>query len=135
MVFKVVNECTKKAVISYIDKLPEGKKYKVSVTLNRDRRSLSQNSLYWLWLNCISAETGNDVDALHDYFKDRFLSRKVEIFGDECSVGTSTTKLNTAEFTAFLDKVQQFAAGEGIILPNPEDLYFEQFYQQYKNFI
>ncbi len=135
MVFKVVNECTKKAAISYIEKLPEGKKYKVSVTLHRDRRSLSQNSLYWLWLNCISAETGNDVDALHDYFKGRFLSRKVEIFGDECSVGTSTTKLNTAEFTAFLDKVQQFAAGEGIILPNPEDLYFEQFYQQYKDFI
>lgn len=135
MVFKVVNECAKKAAISYIDKLPEGKKYKVSVTLHRDRRSLSQNSLYWLWLNCISAETGNDVDALHDYFKDRFLSRKVEIFGDECLVGISTTKLNTAEFTAFLDKVQQFAAGEGIILPNPEDLYFEQFYQQYKNFI
>jgi len=135
MVFKVVNEQTKAAAISYIDKLPDGKKYKVSVTLHRERRSLSQNSLYWLWLNCISAETGNDVDALHDYFKDRFLSRKVEIFGDECSVGTSTTKLNTAEFTAFLDKVQQFAAGEGIILPNPEDLYFEQFYQQYKNFI
>lgn len=135
MVFKVVNEQTKAAAISYIEKLPEGKKYKVSVTLHRERRSLSQNSLYWLWLNCISAETGNDVDALHDYFKDRFLSRKVEIFGDECSVGTSTTKLNTAEFTAFLDKVQQFAAGEGIILPNPEDLYFEQFYQQYKNFV
>ena len=135
MVFKVVNECTKAAAISYIDKLPEGKMYKVSVTLHRDRRSLPQNSLYWLWLNCISAETGNDVDALHDYFKDRFLSRKVEIFGDECSVGTSTTKLNTAEFTAFLDKVQQFAANEGIILPNPEDLYFEQFYQQYKDFI
>ena len=135
MVFKVVNEQTKAAAISYIDKLPDGKKYKVSVTLHRERGSLSQNSLYWLWLNCISAETGNDVDALHDYFKDRFLSRKVEIFGDECSVGTSTTKLNTAEFTAFLDKVQQFAAGEGIILPNPEDLYFEQFYQQYKNFI
>ena len=135
MVFKVVNECTKAAAISYIDKLPEGKMYKVSVTLHRDRRSLPQNSLYWLWLNCISAETGNDVDALHDYFKDRFLSRKVEIFGDECSVGTSTTKLNTAEFTAFLDKVQQFAAGEGIILPNPEDLYFGQFYEQYKDFI
>jgi hypothetical protein len=59
----------------------------------------------------------------------------VEIFGDEYNTGTSTKKLNTAEFTAFLDKVQQFAAGEGIILPNPEDLYFEQFYQQYKDFI
>jgi hypothetical protein len=135
MVFKVVNEQTKKAAISYVEKLPEGKRYNVSVTLHRDKRSIPQNSLYWLWLNCISSETGNEVEDLHSYFKDLFLSRRVEIFGDEYNTGTSTKKLNTAEFTAFLDKVQQFAAEQGIILPNPEDLYFEQFYQQYKNFI
>lgn len=135
MVFKVVNEQTKKAAISYIEKLPEGKKYKVSVTLHRDKRSISQNSLYWLWLGCISSDTGYDVADLHDYLKGRYLARKVEMFGDECNIGISTTKLNTSEFTAFLDKVQQFAAEEGIILPNPEDLYFEQFYQQYKNYI
>ena len=135
MVFRVVNEQTKKAAISYVEKLPDGKRYDVSVTLHRNRRSIPQNSLYWLWLGCISCETGNETEDLHNYFKDRFLSRKVEIFGDEYNTGTSTKKLNTAEFTAFLDKVQQFAAGEGIILPNPEDLYFEQFYQQYKDFI
>ena len=74
------------------------------------------------------------MEDLHDYFKDHFLTRRVVVFGEERNGGT-TTKLNTSEFTAFLDKVQQFAAGEGIILPNPEDLYFEQFYQQYKDFI
>jgi len=135
MVFKVVNEQTKKAAISYIEKLPEGKKYSVSVILNRSKRSIPQNRLYFLWLNCISAETGNEVEDLHDYFKDHFLTRRVVVFGEERNAAISTTKLNTSEFTAFLDKVQQFAAGEGIILPNPEDLYFEQFYQQYKDFI
>ena len=135
MVFRVVNEQTKAAAISYIQKLQEGKQYNISISLKREKRSIQQNRLYHLWLNCISSETGNEVEDLHDYFKDRFLSRKVEIFGDEYNTGTSTKKLNTAEFTAFLDKVQQFAAGQGIILPNPEDLYFEQFYQQYKDFI
>lgn len=135
MVFRVIDRRTKDAAISYIDKLPEGKVYKVSVTLHRERRSLQQNSLYWLWLNCISSETGNEIDTLHDYFKDHFLARRVVVFGEERNAAISTTKLNTAEFTAFLDKVQQFAAGEGIILPNPEDLYFEQFYKQYKNYI
>ena len=135
MVFRVVNEQTKAVAISYIQKLQEGKQYNVSISLKREKRSIQQNRLYHLWLNCISSETGNEVEDLHDYFKDRFLSRKVEIFGDEYNTGTSTKKLNTAEFTAFLDKVQQFAAGEGIILPNPEDLYFEQFYQQYEYFI
>ena len=135
MVFRVVNEQTKAVAISYIQKLQEGKQYNISISLKREKRSIQQNRLYHLWLNCISSETGNEVEDLHDYFKDRFLSRKVEIFGDEYNTGTSTTKLNTAEFTVFLDKVQQFAANEGIILPNPEDLYFEQFYQQYKDFI
>lgn len=135
MVFKVVNEQTKKAAISYIEKLPEGKRYNVSVSQHRERRSVPQNRLYFLWLNCISAETGNEVEDLHGYFKDHFLSRRVVVFGEERNAAISTTKLNTAEFTAFLDKVQQFAAEEGIILPNPEDLYFEQFYQQYKNYI
>ena len=134
MVFKVVNEQTKKAAISYIEKLKDGKRYDVSISQHRNKRSVPQNRLYFLWLNCISAETGNEVEDLHDYFKDHFLTRRVVVFGEERNGGT-TTKLNTAEFTAFLDKVQQFAAGEGIILPNPEDLYFEQFYQQYKDFI
>ena len=135
MVFRVVNEQTRKAAISYIERLPEGKKYSVSITLSREKRSIQQNRLYHLWLNCISAETGNEVEDLHDYFKGRFLARRVVVFGEERNAAISTTKLNTAEFTVFLDKVQQFAANEGIILPNPEDLYFEQFYQQYKDFI
>ena len=135
MVFKIVTEQTKKAAISYIEKLKEGKRYDVSISQHRNKRSVPQNRLYFLWLNCISAETGNEVEELHDYFKDNFLTRRVVVFGEERNAATSTTKLNTSEFTAFLDKVQQFAAGEGIILPNPEDLYFEQFYQQYKDFI
>ena len=135
MVFRVVNEQTKAVAISYIQKLQEGKQYNVSISLKREKRSIQQNRLYHLWLNCISAETGNEVEDLHDYFKGRFLARRVVVFSKECDFGISTTKLNTAEFTVFLDKVQQFAANEGIILPNPEDLYFEQFYQQYKDFI
>jgi len=61
MVFKVVNEQTKKAAISYIEKLKEGKRYDVSISQHRNKRSIPQNRLYFLWLNCISAETGNEV--------------------------------------------------------------------------
>jgi hypothetical protein len=133
--FRVHNKTDIEPVKEYLDRLTVGKTYDVSIKLHRDNRSLPQNRLYRLWLNCISNETGNEVEDLHDYFRGRFLSHRVEIFGGECSVRISTKRLNTAEFTAFLDKVQQFAAEQGIILPNPEDLYFEQFYQQYKDFI
>jgi len=135
MDFTILTKTDKESVKSYIDLIPVGSRYDISIIKYRHKRSLSQNSLYRLWLKCISAETGNDVDDLHDYFKRRFLSNSVEIFGEECDFGISTTKLNTVEFTAFLDKVQRFAANEGIPLPNPEDLCFEQFYNKYKNYI
>jgi len=46
----------------------------------------------------------------------------------------STSKLNTAQFTAYLEKVQVLASSElGIVLPVPEDRIFEEFYEQYEN--
>jgi hypothetical protein len=42
--------------------------------------------------------------------------------------------MDTAQFTAYLEKVQTFASVElGIVLPNPEDLAFESFEEFYKN--
>ena len=43
-----------------------------------------------------------------------------------------TSGLTTEQMTEFLNKVQADAASEyGITLPNPEDLYFEMWAEQY----
>ena len=45
---------------------------------------------------------------------------------------TTSSKLNMEQMTEFLNKIQADAAQElGITLPQPEDRFFEQFYQQF----
>ena len=134
MDFKIRTETDKKAVCEYLGKLDiSQREYAVKVAKKADKRTLSQNRLYYLWLNCISAETGNDVEDLHEYFKLKFIGVRSRIIYGENVVRTySTTDLNTEEFTAYLDKVQRWANVEqGIILPNPDDMYWEQFYNEY----
>ena len=49
---------------------------------------------------------------------------------------TSTTTLDTAQFARYIDHITAFAGAElGIVLPDPTDAYWEQFYEYYKNYI
>ena len=65
MKFKVTKPQDKRAVMAYLDRLPEGKTYNVTIVRHRERRTADQNRLLWLWVNCISDETGQDKDDLH----------------------------------------------------------------------
>jgi hypothetical protein len=134
MDFKIRTETDKKAVCEYIGKLDISRRqYTVKVAKKAEIRTLSQNRLYYLWLNCISDETGNDVEDLHEYFKLKFIGvRSRIIYGENVVKAYSTTDLNTEQFKEYLDNVQRWANVEqGIILPNPEDKYWEQFYNEY----
>lgn len=138
MDFKIRTETDKKAVCEYIKKLDISRRqYNVRVAKKAETRTLSQNRLYYLWLNCISAETGNEVELLHEYCKQKFLGVQYRvIYGEEVVRPLTTTELNTEQFKAYLDKIQEWANTEqGIILPNPEDLYWEQFLEKYKNYL
>ena len=136
MDFKIRTETDKKAVCEYIGKLDISRRqYTVKVAKKAEIRTLSQNRLYYLWLNCISAETGNEVELLHEYCKQKFLGVQYRIiYGEEVARPITTTDLNTEQFKAYLDKIQQWASSEqGIILPDPEDMYFAQFVEKYSN--
>lgn len=107
--------------------------YVLTITKRRERRTLSQNALLWMWLRCIAEDTGNTTDDLYDVFCAKFLRKRVEVNGDVVECCKTSSQLNTAEMTAFLDNIQVYAAAElGITLPNPEDRNFEVFFQQYK---
>jgi hypothetical protein len=124
-------------VITYINNLPDGKVFEVEITKKRETRSLPQNKLYWLWLTCIMNETGNDKIDLHKFFSEKYLPVNIHaVFGEQIERAISTTILDTLQFTHYLERVQQFANIElGIVLPNPEDLHFLEFYEQYRHFI
>jgi len=107
-------------------------RYSLVLQRHREKRSLSANNLLWLWLTCIERETDTPKQDIHDYYCGLFLSRPTVINGIDVVVTGGTSRLDTAQFAEFLNKVQADAAAEfGITLPQPEDRFFEEFYQEY----
>ncbi|MCK9592689.1 MAG: hypothetical protein M0Q91_11860 [Methanoregula sp.] len=135
MKFTVITETDKRAVCDYLAKLPDGKQFIIEIAVKREKRTLSQNSLYWLWLACIEAETGNDKNILHHEFGNMYLPRiSGELNGRPIESPVSTKALNTMQFKNYLDRIQTFAAAElGIRLPDPEDLIIDSFVEMYKD--
>lgn len=131
----IFNKYQKKQAIDYVNSLFYKDKT-VNIVEVANKRNLNQNALYWLYLTCISCETGNDKDLLHDYFRFKFLPVTNETFnGKELTKLTSTTKLDKKNFNEYLDKLVVYCLDElDIILPNPEDKNFETFYSTYSNY-
>ena len=109
----------------------DGKRtYSAEWKLYRKARTPSQNKLYWMWLNVIATDTGNDKDTLHDYYRAKYLPTR-PLRGMDGNMPISTTELNTAQFSAYMEQIQADSAIMGIILPNPDDLGFEQMEDRY----
>jgi len=95
-------------------------------------RTVPQNKLYRLWLTCISQETGNEVEDLHDFYKERYTEPIIREVMGKRQVKYTTTNLNVIQFTNYLEKIQIHANTElHITLPNPEDRYWAEFYDFY----
>lgn len=106
----------------------------IEISSVKQKRSNLQNRYYWAVLNCISNETGNDKDALHEFFKHKFLDTlKYQLFGQFIYYKPSTTKLDKKQFTDYIEKIAVFVADFGIEIPRPESEYFEEFLKHYAN--
>ena len=112
-------------------------KYDFSCKRRNFKRSLGQNRLLWLWLGCISIETGNTTDILYDYYIDKYAPRisYIDPNGKERIKIVSSSKMSTKQKNEFLQKIDADVSTEGIRLTYPEDKYFEVFYEKYKDFI
>lgn len=136
MKFTVHNSDTRSAVTAYLSKLPDGKTYDVTITPHRRNRTIPQNRLYWLHIACLSDETGSDRDEVHNELKRLYLPSEsvTGLYGETIVRPVSTSKLDTAQFSAYIEKVVDFSSSTlGIVLPMPGDLAFEQFEEYYKN--
>ena len=121
------NESDKDRAISHIKALNIDKPWSVDVKPYKKNRSLAQNKLYWKWITCIGDEIGYTSEEMHVIMADKFLVTKfVEYDDDKIKMDKSTSRLNTKEFTEYLEYIDRWAAGEmGIVLPSPEDLIYE----------
>lgn len=95
-----------------------------TIEILKSKRTLSQNALYWVFLNVIEQETGNTADDLHELFRAKLLPPKfVKIKGKqtyhELKVPRSTTELDKIAFGEYMDKI---SAMVDIPVPNPKDV-------------
>ena len=79
----------------------------------KNKRSNSQNDLYWAMLREIGDYCGYSDLELHDMFRFKYLSEKKTVAGSEIYAIKSTTQLNVDEFTNSIHDIQRFAIGLG----------------------
>lgn len=108
--------------------------YELTIKRKTEPRTVAQNSLMWMWMECISQETGQPKQDVYDYYCTMFLARPVTINGRTVMVKGSSSSLTTAQMTRFLNLIQADAASElGITLPLPDDRFYGEFIQEYRN--
>ena len=130
---EIQNKVTVLSSLENSFKLLSNGEYILNIKKQSSKRSLNQNALMWMWFTCIESELGQDKEDIHDHYCKKFLKHEIEINGVPEVVVSGTKNLTTDKMSSFMNKVQADAAVEfGIILPIPEDLAFEEFYNQFK---
>lgn len=130
--------------------IADGKPLVVRIDQKQDDRTVAQNRLYWLQLNQLRKQTGNSADHLHFTFKRMFLARilarddqgyaemckavkvlKTEqpdqyaVIAKQVTRLTSTTVLNTKQFSEYLEYIEDYAMAKlNIVLMWPDDLMY-----------
>lgn len=82
-----------------------------------EKRSLSQNAFYHLYLSVIERETGNNADDLHELFKRTLLPpRLITVMGKELKIPATTTTLTKSDFGDYMERI---CATVNIPIPDP----------------
>lgn len=83
-------------------------------------RTLKANAYYWVAVVGIPAQHfGYSVEEMHEALKWLFL-RKFEEGKPETV--RSTTELSTVEFSEYVEKCRKWAAEEGLVIPDPDEV-------------
>lgn len=102
LVFTDIDE----AVRAY-KKLPNDNKCQIIIRDAKDKRSIEQNNLYWVWVGIISDHTGNSSISVSEDLKEMFLPLiTITLFdGRIKEITPSTTSLGVKKMQIYLDQV------------------------------
>jgi ribosomal protein L7/L12 len=111
---------------AHFKEYPDSDKAIIEIKDDKESRSVKQNRLYWEWVSVIGGELGYTKDETHAILRDKFLgytetTTKLSVIKEL----RSTTKLKVKEFKDYLEQIDILMSEYGIILPRPEDLYYE----------
>lgn len=144
--FYVRNPAELNRVVSAISKLkPTNEKpYSIKVSIDDESRSLKQNRLSFLWYRFLGKETGHgeeferhlcklqygvpillDDPSFNAFYAEAILPLPYEKQLMAMDYIPVTSLMKVREFAQYLDAIDQAAANRGIMLPQPEDLYWE----------
>jgi hypothetical protein len=115
----VLTEATKPAILRRLSALACRTPWKLVLTPKRDRRSLDQNARLWK-LHALAAEaTGYDAEEMHEIMLQRHFGVVEKPLGEQVFTlpRRRSSRLDVAEFAAFMEYVEAFYATElGVFL-------------------
>ena len=128
----VQNSSELKAAMSVISQMDINCAYKLEIKKIRGKRSLSQNSLIWVWCTFVEKETGQDRDDVYYEMQDRFapLKESTRSDGTIVMVKKRISELDPVEFGDLLDMMKAFFGSMGIELVWPDDYRFNIFHEE-----
>ena len=109
-----------------LDALMGGMEYPLSIEIkeHKAKRSLSQNALYWVWLDYMAKHFSKKVpsctdEQMHDLMRHKFLGYEDKTIGRTEIKGqlASTKKLEVAAMSEYMMKIEAWAAEHGCLLP------------------
>lgn len=103
-----------------------GRRVTVAVAQERKDRTHRQNAYYWaVCVRLIGEWMGeDDAQAVHDALRHKFLSIRYTRAG--LDVFKSTAALSTVEFSQYVEQVKQWAAEQGVIIPDANQIEQEE---------
>lgn len=102
----------------YLDRMPDGERL---IEFVETTRTNTQNAYYWVVLGIMASEFGTTPEELHEHCKAAFLPSREYFTLISRRRMRSTREQTTAEMAAYIDRVVQFAAENGVVIPDIEE--------------
>lgn len=108
----------------------EDKDIEILIQRKRQKRSLNQNAYYWSVVVPMCRDLlesyGNELDdeETHSFLKEhigKLTASVVDAEGKRKAIVKSSAALTTAEFEAYILKITAWAAGESVLIPQPNE--------------
>ena len=117
------------------------KDWRLTIVEWREKRSLSQNSLYWKWLGEIDKQNplvvvnSKDCGAelWHEVFKKHYCPERIITDGKTEMVIVSTKLLDTGEMNHYLTQIEHWAMNRGFKLTIPINSEYQELINRQNN--